>query len=116
MRRFLTQWLAASIALGGAAFILPGVRIGGALPLIFGALALGFINAVVRPVLQIVSIPLTVMTLGLFYFVVNGIAFALAAAVVPGFHVDTCSGAILAPVIVAAVSWLIGVSNDHDHD
>ena len=52
-----------------------------------GALVLGFVNAVVKPVLTLLTLPLTVVTLGLFYFVVNAAAFGLAAALVPGFSV-----------------------------
>lgn len=116
MQRFFAQWIAASIALGAAAWILPGVHIESLPALAVGALALGFMNAVVRPVLQFLSFPITIATLGLFYFVVNGVAFALAAWVVPGFNVDTCSAAVLAPVIVGAVSWLIGGGTDDDDD
>jgi putative membrane protein len=69
---------------------------------------LGLVNAIIRPILLVLTLPLTVLTLGLFYFVVNGIAFNMAAALVPGFHVANLWTGILAALVVSVVSWLIG--------
>lgn len=72
------------------------------------ALVLGFINAVVKPVLVILTLPITVLTLGLFYLVVNGIAFWLAAALVPGFGIRSFGWAMLGAFLVGLVSWFVG--------
>jgi putative membrane protein len=77
------------------------------LPLAIMAVVLGLVNAIVRPILLVLTLPLTVLTLGLFYFVINGVAFALAAALVPGFHVAGLWAAILAGLVVTVVSWVI---------
>ena len=66
-------------------------------------------NAIIRPILVLLTLPLTVVTLGLFYFVVNGLAFDLAAALVPGFYVAALWPAILAGIVVSVVSWVIGL-------
>ena len=79
MNRFLTHWLVTALALGAAAWILPGVMVTSLPALLVAALALGLINAVVKPVLVVLTLPITIVTLGLFYLVVNGTAFALAA-------------------------------------
>ena len=108
MARFLAHWLTTTIALGAAAWILPGVRVDWPVALAVAGLVLGFVNAIVRPVLVLLTLPITVVTLGLFYLVVNGLAFALAAAVVPGFEVDSILWAMLGAMLVGLVSWFIG--------
>jgi len=111
MLRFFMHWIVIAIALGAAAYLVPGIHISSGPTLVIAALVLGFVNAVVRPVLVLLTLPLTVLTLGLFYFIVNAAAFGLAAALVPGFTVASLGSAILGSVVVALVSsvfaWLI---------
>ncbi len=109
MSRFLSHWLIVAIALGVAAWLLPGVEISSWAALLVGALVLGFVNAVVRPLMVLLTLPITLVTLGLFYLVVNGAAFALASALVPGFWVQGCGSAILGALLVSLVSWFIGL-------
>lgn len=80
--RFITHILVTAIALAVAAYLLPGLHIDSWTSLAIAALVLGFVNAIVRPVLVLITLPITLLTLGLFYFVVNGIAFGLGAVVV----------------------------------
>lgn len=109
MTRFLVHWLVVAIALAATAWLLPGVDISSWAALLIGALVLGFVNAVVRPLLVILTLPVTVLTLGLFYLVVNGVAFALAAYIVPGFQVAGCGWSILGALSVSLFSWFIGL-------
>lgn len=106
--RLLTHVLVTAIALAIAAYILPGVHITSVAALLVSALVLGFVNGIVRPVLVLVTLPITILTLGLFYLVVNGIAFGLAAAVVPGFDVDSFGWAMLGALVVGLASWVVG--------
>lgn len=108
MARFLAHWVTTAIALGVAEWILPGVRVDSYRSLAIAALVLGLINAVVRPILVLLTLPITVLTLGLFYLVVNGAAFTLAAVIVPGFDVDSIGWSILGALMVGLVSWFIG--------
>jgi putative membrane protein len=108
MRSFLLHWLVTAVALAVAARIVPGIYLGSGAALILAALVLGFVNAVVRPVLVVLTLPITVLTLGLFYLVVNGMAFGLAAALVPGFAVASLGSAIGGALVVGLVSWLLG--------
>ncbi|MEE8130138.1 MAG: phage holin family protein [Vicinamibacterales bacterium] len=108
MNRFFAHWLTTALALGVAGWILPGVTISSPTALLVAALVLGFINAVVKPILVLLTLPITVMTLGVFYLVVNGMAFALAAWLVPGFIVRSFGWAMLGALLVGAVSWFIG--------
>ena len=107
--RFLAHWMTTAAALGVAAWILPGVRVDSPAALAVAALVLGFVNAIVRPLLVLLTLPFTVLTLGLFYFVVNGIAFGLAAFLVPGFSVASFFTAVLGAFVVGVTSWFIGI-------
>lgn len=109
MSRFLAHWLTVAIALGAASWLLEGVVVESIPALLIAALVLGFINAIIRPVLVILTLPITVLTLGLFYLVVNGLAFSLAAWIVPGFEVRSLGSAILGALVVGLVSWFMGL-------
>ena len=105
---FLAHWLTTAVALAVTAWVLPGVRVDGLFSLALAGFVLGFVNAIVRPLLLVVTLPFTVLTLGLFYFVVNGLAFGLAAFLVPGFSVASFFSAMLGAMAVGLVSWFIG--------
>ena len=106
---FLAHWLTTAAALGTAAWILPGVRVDSFVALAVSALVLGFVNAIVRPLLVLLTLPFTVLTLGLFYFIVNGIAFGLAAFLVPGFSVASFFTAVVGAFVVGVISWFVGI-------
>ncbi len=107
MARFFTHWILTGLALWVTAWILPGVTIRSLGALAVAAIVLGFVNAVIRPVLLILTLPITILTLGLFYLVVNGLAFALAAWIVPGFEVASFWWAVAGALCVSAVSWFV---------
>jgi len=108
MTLFLIHWAVVALGLAAAAYLVPGVNVSSGAALAVGALVLGFVNAVVKPVLTILTLPLTVVTLGLFYLVVNAAAFGLAAALVPGFTVASFWAALFGAIVVSLVSWFIG--------
>jgi putative membrane protein len=109
MGRILLHWLSLAVALWLTAWLLPGVHLADGWALALGTIALGLVNALVRPVLALLTLPLTVFTLGLFYLVVNGVSFAAAAWLVPGFSVDSAWQAILGALVCSLLSWLLGV-------
>lgn len=108
MARFLVRWLALAVGIYAAVAIVPGITVRSTATLAVAALGLGFVNAVVRPVLVVLTLPLTFLTLGLFYFVVNGLAFWLAAALVPGFSVASLGSAIMGAFVASVISWAMG--------
>jgi putative membrane protein len=112
MRSFIVHFIVIALALAGTAYLLPGVSVASGQALALGALALGLMNAVVRPVLAVLTLPITVVTLGLFYLVVNAASFALAAWVVPGFDVvgfwPAVGGALVFSVISTVLGWFTG--------
>lgn len=108
MVSFLAHWIVLAVALWVAAQLVPGVTVAGWGALAVGAAVLGVVNTVVRPVLTFLTFPITILTLGLFYFVVNGAAFGLAAALVPGFDVRSFLSAILGALVTGLAAWMVG--------
>lgn len=108
MGSFIVRWLTLAMGIWLAVSLVSGITVSSPLVLAVAALVLALVNAVVRPILVILTLPITVLTLGLFYFVVNGLAFAFAAALVPGFRVASLWSAILGALIVSVVSWVVG--------
>jgi putative membrane protein len=109
MLSFLVHWAVLAVALLAAVRLVPGVSVNSYGTLAVAALVVGLVNAFVRPVLALLSLPITVLTLGLFYLVVNGACLMIAAALVPGFRVDGCLPAILGALVVSLVGWLLGM-------
>lgn len=106
----LVHWIVLALALWVAANVVPGVGVSSWSALLIGAAVLGMVNTVVRPVMTILTLPITVLTLGLFYLVVNGAAFGLAAAVVPGFDVSGWLAAILGALVTGLAAWAVGAA------
>ncbi len=106
MRGFFFRLIITALGLWVASRIISGVQFDGWRTLIIAALLLGIVNAVIRPIILILTLPLTVLTLGLFILVVNGISLSLVAWVLPGFHVAGLAAAILGSVVVGLTSWV----------
>ncbi len=109
MGAFLIHAAVLAVAIWISAQVVSGITIRSVPALIIAALVLGVVNAVIRPLLVILTLPITVLTLGLFYLVVNGLAFGLAAALVPGFEISSWTAAILGALLVSVVSWFLGI-------
>ena len=106
MPGFVIRMLIVAAGLGLAAWIVPGVSIAGPGTLVLAALLLGFVNAFVRPIVIVLTLPITVITLGLFLLIVNAAMFGLVAWLLPGFVVSGFFAALFGWLIVSAVSWL----------
>lgn len=90
-----------------ASRLVPGIEVAGLGSALVAGLVLGFINAVVRPVLVFLTLPLTLLTLGLFLFVLNAFCLWLTSVLVPGFVVAGFGPAFLGALLISAVSWLL---------
>jgi putative membrane protein len=89
--------------------VVPGITFtGNWLTLLVAGLVFGLFNLIVRPIALFVSLPLLVLTLGLFYFVLNGILLWLAQFVVPGYRVSGLVAGILGSIVIAMVNWIVG--------
>ena len=105
MKGFLLRLLITALGLWVADQLLPGITITGTGSLIVSALLLGLVNAVIRPVILILTLPLTIITLGFFVLIVNGISLAIVAWLVPGFQNPGLWSATLGAIIVGLTSW-----------
>ena len=105
MKGFLLRLLITALGLWVADQLLPGITITGTGSLIVSALLLGIVNAVIRPVILILTLPLTVVTLGFFVLIVNGISLGIAAWLVPGFQIAGLWSATLGAILVGLTSW-----------
>ena len=112
MPGFWVRFLITACGLLLAAWQLDGMHFGGPASLVFAALVLGLVNAVVRPLILLLTLPITVVTLGLFLLVLNGAMLGLAALLVPGFVIDgfwtAFFGAIIVSLTGMVANWFIG--------
>lgn len=106
MQAFLIRLLICALGLWLAAAIVPGIVIQGAGTLILAALLLGVVNALVKPVAFILTLPITIVTLGIFLLVLNAAMFALVAWMLPGFSVSGFWAALFGWLIVSIVSYV----------
>lgn len=109
MAKFLVRAVFAALGLWVAAEVLAGVSVNSPATLILAAVLLGVVNAVVRPVVFILTLPITLVTLGLFLLVVNAAMIGLVAWFLPGFRVDGLGAGILAAIITGISSWIGGM-------
>lgn len=109
MIAFVAHLLLTAALLLLVAHLVKGVEVSGWGPAILGALVLGLVNAVVRPVMVFLTFPLTVLTLGLFLFVINALMLWLAAALVPGIRVKGFTAALLGSLLLTALNVLISL-------
>jgi putative membrane protein len=108
MMRFLLQAVVTAIGLWLAAEFVPGVAFVDGPSLALAAVLLGLVNAIVRPVLVVVTFPLTVITFGLFLLVVNAATIGLTAMLLDGFQVDGLWPGVGAAIVTGVVSWIAG--------
>ncbi|MEO0603595.1 MAG: phage holin family protein [Myxococcota bacterium] len=109
MIRFVVDWFVLTLSVGLAAWFIPEVRIDSLSALFWAGTALGLANLLLRPLLNLVTLPLRFLTLGLVSLLVNGVVFFVAAALVPGFSVGKdLWTATLAALFVGIVSWILG--------
>ena len=112
MQGILVRTLIIALGLGLANAIVPGVVINGTLTLIVAALLLGLVNAIIRPLVLLLTLPITILTLGLFLFIINAGMFELVAAMLDDFSVAGLGSALIGAIIVSVTSilasWFIG--------
>ena len=107
MLRLLLVWIVNTVALLAVAYLMPSVRVESFATALVAAAVLGFANAVIRPILVILTLPATVLTLGLFIFIINGLIFLGVAHLVQGFQVLGFWHAVGASSVFSIVSWLL---------
>ena len=105
--RFLLRLVLNGAAVFLAAQLIPGIGVASPGAALAAGIVLGLINAIIRPLLILLTLPATLLTLGLFIFVINAACLALAAWLVPGFTITSFSSALLGALVISITSWLL---------
>ena len=114
MKGFVYRFLVNALALAVTAWIVKGIQINGVLSLFFAAMVLGVLNAFVRPVFLVFTLPLNILTMGFFTLVINGLMIMMASKVVRGFLITDFWSALVGAIFLAIISFLVNlfVSDD----
>jgi putative membrane protein len=107
MRRMLTHWLIMALAVWLTSLIVPGIHVSGPAAALIAAIAIGLANATIGLLLKIITFPLTIVTLGIFWLVINGIMLKLASAFVPGFYIRSFGAAFWGAIVLSLVNMLL---------
>lgn len=109
MKGLLLRWLILTIAILAAAYVLKGIDVTGFVPALAAAALLGILNAFVRPLLLLLTLPLNILSLGLFTFVINAFLLKIASLVIEGFSVEGFLAALLGSLFISFVSALLNL-------
>ena len=107
--RLLLVWILNAVALVAVAYLYPGVQLQDWKAAAIAALVLGLVNTLVKPVLVLLTLPVTIVTLGLFLLVLNALLFWAVASLVPGFHVTGFWAALLGAILYSVIGWLLSM-------
>jgi putative membrane protein len=107
MPGILIRWFVTTLAILAVPYLISGVRVEGIGAALLTAAVLGILNALIRPVLILLTLPLTIVTMGLFILVINALLFQLAGTIVPGVHIASFWSALFASIVVSLVSWVL---------
>jgi putative membrane protein len=115
--RVLLNWILSALAVWIMSRLVPGIYVSGPVAALIAALVIGFINATIGALLKIITFPLTLLTLGLFWFVINALMLKLASALLsPGFQVRTFTAAFIGAIVLSLVNmllkWLVNPPRD----
>jgi len=105
--RLVITWLINAIALIALPYIFTSISVDSFMTALIVAVVLGLINTVIRPILVILTLPVTLLTLGLFIFVINGLLFWAVGSFLPGFHVDGFWSGVFGAIVYSVISWAL---------
>lgn len=107
MKEFLIRWFITTLAVMGASHLIPGISYDSTGTLIGAALLLGIINAIIRPVLLLLSLPFIIITMGFFILVINALMLLFVSSMIHGFHVEGFWNALFAGIVIGLISWVL---------
>jgi putative membrane protein len=105
--RLLLTWILNAIALLAVAYLVPAIHVADFTSALIAALILGLVNTLIRPLLILLTLPATLLTLGLFIFVINGLLFWFVGSIMQGFRVDGFWIAVLGAIVYSVISWAL---------
>jgi putative membrane protein len=109
MQRVLLHWALSGLAIWIVSRIVPGFVVTDAVTALIAALVIGFVNATVGFILKVITLPLSIMTLGLFWFIINGLMIEVAANFIPGFAVQNFASAFWGAIVLSLVNVVLKV-------
>ena len=109
MKGLIVRWLILTIAILSAAYFIQGISVSSFTAAFFAAAVLGILNALFRPVLILLTLPINILTLGLFTFIINAALLKLTAALIPGFDLQGFWPAVLGALVISIVNWLLHI-------
>jgi len=107
MRGIFIRWLILTFAIIATSYLIDGIQVSGFLSAFFAAAILGILNAFFRPILLILTLPVNILSLGLFTFIINAIVLMMVSGVISGFEVYGFWSAVLGSLLISLVSWLL---------
>lgn len=107
MPGILIRWLTTTAAIVATSYLLDGIQVSGFFPAIFAAAMLGILNAFFRPIALLLTLPINILSLGLFTFIINALMLKMASGVIPGFEVYGFWTAIFGSFLISVISWLL---------
>ena len=108
MRRgWLIRWLILTVSILVTAYLIDGIQVSGFFSALFAAVILGFLNAFFRPILLILTLPINVLSLGLFTFIINALLLTMVSVLLPGFDIFGFWPAVFGSLLISLVSWLL---------
>ena len=108
IRGIIIRWLIITVAIIITSYLMGGIHVTGFFSALVAAGILGILNAIFRPIIIILTLPINILTLGLFTFIINAVLLMMVSGVVSGFRVDGFWSAVLGSLLISIVSWLLG--------
>ena len=109
MKGLILRWLISTVSIILASYLVNGIRVSGFFSALFAAVVLGTLNAVFRPILILLTLPLTILTMGLFIFIINALMLVMASGIIPGFVVQGFWPAIFGSLIISIINWVLSM-------
>ncbi len=117
MLKLLITWVLNALALIAVAYFVPGIHVSTFMVALIAAVVIGLANVLIKPVLVILTLPITLITLGLFIFVINGLLFWVVGNFLQGFDVSTIKAGIIGAIVYSVIAWLLSaIVIDKDKD
>lgn len=110
----LLRWFITVLAIFALPYFVSGIGVSSILTAVIVSACLVFLNMVVKPIITILTLPLNILTLGLFSLVINGAFFWFVGQIIQGFTVDSFKAAIIGALVISIISWIVGKFIDHD--
>jgi len=107
MLRILVDWLISAVALLAVAYVMPSIHVDSFTTALIAAVVLGLVNAIIRPILILLTLPATILTLGLFIFLINGLLFWMVGTYLRGFEVADFWSGVLGAIVYSVVTWAL---------